>query len=106
MVGTTDAPLTLASDAQMRSRFTPFEIPRWRESEELRSLLGGFEQVLPLRKPSGLAQRTIVQFVLAASTGLTGEISRLLNGAAALAILDGSERITMAHLEHVAGSPG
>jgi hypothetical protein len=106
VVGTTDAPLALASDAQMRSRFTPFEIPRWRESEELRSLLGGFEQVLPLRKPSGLAQRTIVQFVLAASTGLTGEISRLLNGAAALAILDGSERITMAHLEHVAGSPG
>ena len=47
-----------------------------------------------------------MQFVLAASTGLTGEISRLLNGAAALAILDGSERITLAHLERVASGTG
>ena len=62
--------------------------------------------MLPLRKPSGLAQRAVVQFVLSASAGLTGEISRLLNAAAALAIQDGSERITLAHLENVAGDPG
>ena len=43
-------------------------------------------------------QRPIVQFVLVASGGLTGEISRLLNTAAALAILDGAEHITLGHL--------
>jgi hypothetical protein len=86
----------------MISRFTPFEIPRWRESDDLRRLLGAFERVLPLRKPSDLMQRSIVQFILVASGGLTGEISRLLNEAAALAVLDGSEQITIAHLEHVA----
>lgn len=102
VVGTSDAPLALASDAQMISRFTPFGIPRWRESDDLRRLLGAFERVLPLRKPSDLMQRSIVQFVLAASQGLTGEISRLLNEAATLAVTDGAEQITMAHLENAA----
>jgi hypothetical protein len=58
--------------------------------------------VLPLRKSSELTQRAIVQFIVAASAGLTGEISRLLNEAAAMAILDGAERITLAHVEHLA----
>ena len=58
--------------------------------------------MLPLRKASDLMQRPIVQFVLAASGSLTGEISRLPNKAAALAILDGTEHITLGHLEHVA----
>jgi hypothetical protein len=102
VVGTADAPLALESDAQMRSRFTPFEIPRWHETEDFRRLLVAFERVLPLRKPSDLSQRLIVQFLLAASAGLTGEVSWLLNDAAELAIRDRSERITLAHLERVA----
>jgi hypothetical protein len=102
VVGTADAPLALESDAQMQSRFTPCEIPRWRENDEFRGLLAAFERVLPLRKPSELSQRTVVQFMLTASAGLTGEVSRLLNEAAELAILDRSERITLAHLEKVA----
>ena len=47
-------------------------------------------------------RRTVVQFVLAASGGLTGEISRILNEPAAIAIKDGSELITLAHVEHAA----
>ena len=73
-----DAPLALTTDPQMISRFAPFEMPLWRESDDLRRLLGAFERVLPLRKPSDLMQRSIAQFVLFASDGLTGEISRLL----------------------------
>ena len=102
LVGTSDAMLALETDAQMRSRFSPFEVARWRESEDLRRLLGAFERVLPLRRASDLAQRSIVQFLLAASEGLLGEVSRLLNEAAEMAIRDGSERVTLAHLEHVA----
>ena len=82
VVGTADALLALETDAQMRSRFTPFEIPRWRESDEFRRLLSAFERVLPLRRASNLAQRAVVEFLLAASGGLTGEVSRLLNEAA------------------------
>jgi Bacterial TniB protein len=101
VVGTSDALLALETDAQMRSRFSPFEIPRWRECDEFRRLLSAFERVLPLRRASNLAQKTIVEFLLAASGGLTGEVSRLLNEAAELAIIDATERITLRHLEHV-----
>jgi len=45
VVGTSDAMLVLETDAQMRSRrFTPFEIPRWRESDQFRRLLSAFER--------------------------------------------------------------
>jgi hypothetical protein len=65
-------------------------------------LLRAFESVLPLRKPSDLAQRPVAQFLLAASAGLLGEVARMLTEAAELAIRDSSECITLAHLESVA----
>ena len=40
--------------------------------------------------------------MLAASAGLTGEVVRILDEAAELAIRDGTESVTLAHLEHVA----
>lgn len=85
----------------MISRYTPLEIPRWRESKGLRRLLAASERVLPLRKPSDFARREIVQFILSASGGLTVEISTMLNYAAELAIRNGDELIDMTHLEHV-----
>lgn len=101
-VGTSDAPVAFQSDAQMSSRFTPFEIPRWTESDDFRRLLRAFEQVLPLRRPSDLVQRTIVQFLISASDGLLGEVSRLLTQAAEQAIQDQSERISLQYLEQAA----
>lgn len=102
LAGTADAPIALRTDPQMISRFVPFEIPRWRENDEFRGLLKAFERVLPLRNASQLDQRPIVQFLLAASAGLTGEVSRLLTAAAELAIRDRSERISLELLEHAA----
>ncbi|MCC8396839.1 TniB family NTP-binding protein [Paraburkholderia sp. MMS20-SJTR3] len=102
LVGTDDAVIALQSDTQMVSRFTPFEMPRWRESETFRRLLSAFARILPLCGPSDLAQRKIVRYVLAASDGLTGEVSRILNAAAELAIRDGNESIALHHLEQVA----
>jgi hypothetical protein len=98
-VGTSDAPVAFQSDAQISSRFTPFEIPLWTESEDFRRLLRAFEQALPLRRPSQLTDRPIVQFLVAGSGGLLGEVSRMLNTAAEMAIIDGSERITLGLLE-------
>ncbi len=102
LVGTADAPLALQGDSQMSSRFTPFELTRWQANEEFRSFLAAFERVIPLRKASNLAQRAIVEFVLAHSGGLTGEVARLLNESAEYAILDKSEMIKLEHLEHAA----
>lgn len=105
LVGTADAPLALQTDAQMSSRFTPLELPRWRETEEFRRFVSAFERVIPLHKASNLAQRDIAQYLLAASGGLTGDIARLLFGAAELAIRDRSEQILLKHIEHVASAP-
>jgi len=63
LVGTRDAVLALQTDAQMMSRFPPFELPRWEESDSFRRLLASFERVLPLRKASNLAQMNIAQFI-------------------------------------------
>lgn len=102
LVGTADAVVALQTDPQMSSRFTPMELPRWGESEEFRRFLYAFERLLPLKHPSSLAQRDLVQFVLAATGGLTGTIAHLLTRAAESAIRDRSERIGLAHLEQVA----
>lgn len=59
-MGTSEAPVAFQSDAQMSSRFTLFEIPRWTENDDFRRLLRTFEQALPLRRPSDLVQRPIV----------------------------------------------
>ncbi|WP_230949304.1 hypothetical protein [Burkholderia vietnamiensis] len=72
------------------------------KSENLRRRMAAFEKVLPLQKPSNLARREIVQFVLEISGGLTGAISTILNDAAELAIRKGDEFIDIPHLEHVA----
>lgn len=93
-VGTNDAPVAFQTDSQIYSRFAPFELPRWSESEDFRRLLSAFEAVLPLKQRSELTQRPIAQFLIAASAGLLWEISRLLSDAAERAILDGSELIT------------
>jgi hypothetical protein len=89
LVGTHDAVIALQTDAQMVCRFTPFEVPRWQESDAFRRLLAAFERVLPLRLPSELAQRE------------TGEISRIINAAAELAIRSGHEAIRIEHLKDV-----
>lgn len=102
VVGTSDAPIALQTDAQMANRFIPFEIPRWTENEEFRRLLAAFEKAIPLRQKSDLTNRATVQFLLASSGGLTGEVARLLCDAAVLSIRDGSERIQIQHLEQVA----
>ncbi len=105
LVGTSDAPVALQTDSQMSSRFTPFEIPRWRENDDFRRLLTAFECTLPLRKASDLGQRPIVHFMRLASNGLTGDVAKLLGEAATMAIRDCSERITLTHLEQAAYAP-
>ena len=66
-MGTSDAPIALQTDAQMSSRFPSFEVPRWSENDEFRRFLAAFGTLLPLRKPSDLIDRSIVQFMLATS---------------------------------------
>ena len=56
-------------------------------------LLASFERVLPLRKPSRLADERIARKLLTLSEGSLGELSALLTLAAICAVQSGSERI-------------
>ena len=69
------APLfAVQADAQIHNRFRPFE----------------------------LQQRPIAQFILTASGGLLGEVSRLLTKAAEAAIYTGAEQVSLELLEKAA----
>lgn len=98
-LGTDDALRAMQSDPQIASRFEPFHLPRWCADAAFRSLLATLEAALPLRKPSNLGQKPMVECILTHSGGITGNVVRLLTRAAAYAILDGQERIDIAVLE-------
>ncbi len=98
-LGTDDALRAMQSDPQIASRFEPFHLPRWRADVAFRSLLATLETVLPLRKPSNLEQKSMVECILGHSRGITGNVVRLLTRAAVEAILNGQERIEATALE-------
>ena len=99
VLGTYDALIALQSDAQIASRFVPLELPRWRESDDLRRFLNALEKTLPLRERSHLADRDSVNLILTAGEGITGVMTELVVSAARRAIKIGQEKITPALLE-------
>lgn len=86
-------------DQHIRARFKTFAIPKWEEGDEFAGFLKALEQHLPLNNRSDLA-RPEIQKILMKETGgqLDAMLARIKN-AAAVAIADGTERITKAMLE-------
>lgn len=83
----------IREDPQIQSRFTSMRLPKWEVNKDLRSLLGAFEKVLPLKKPSGLAGRELATKIYSISQGNLGNIHELLKVCADSAITKGTERI-------------
>jgi hypothetical protein len=46
---------------RIASRFELFSVPKWRESPEFREFVVSFGRLLPLERPSPLADKAIVQ---------------------------------------------
>jgi type II secretory pathway predicted ATPase ExeA len=92
-LGTKEALRALQADPQLANRFEPAALPPWQLDREFQMLLASFEQVLPLRKPSRLANEKIARKLLALSEGSLGELSVLLTSAAIYAVRSGTERI-------------
>jgi hypothetical protein len=78
-VGTDEARYAIDADPQIRRRFDPFALPRWTETEDFRNFVSAFGKIFPLRKPSLLGERALVQRLLQASEGITGLVTRLLS---------------------------
>lgn len=98
-VGTAEALRAIRSDDQLANRFEPLPLPLWTEDEAYRRLLGTLEAVLPLRKPSGLAEPALASAIFTRSEGVLGEIVAIVTRAAVDAVLSGSEAISLRLIE-------
>jgi type II secretory pathway predicted ATPase ExeA len=92
-LGTQEALRAIQADPQLANRFKPAPLPRWRMGREFQMLLASFEQTLPLRQPSRLANKGLAQKLLAQSEGSLGELSTLLTETAIYAVENEIEQI-------------
>ena len=100
-VGTEDARHAIQTDPQVASRFDPLHLARWKESDAFRNFVAAFGKLLPLRKASAFGQREMVRLLLDRSEGITGRATRLISRAAAEAIQDGTEQVTIERIDEI-----
>lgn len=93
-VGTAEALRAIRSDDQLSNRFEPIALPVWREDDAYRRLLNTLEAVLPLRRPSHLAESALAGKIFAASEGVLGEVVAIVTRAAVMAVTSGAETIS------------
>lgn len=103
---TREAYAPISTDDQLKSRFRPLLLPRFKNDQEFQMLLSGFELTMPLRKPSSFeSDLDLVSKVYELSEGVTGNLSDLLVKAAIAAIETGEERITAEILDSLEWLP-
>ncbi len=98
-VGTAEALRAIRSDDQLVNRFEPHPLPLWSDDDEYRRLLSTLEAVLPLRKPSHLADTALGARILSASEGVLGEMIAVVIRAAVRAVDTGAEAISARVIE-------
>ncbi|CTP86043.1 MULTISPECIES: TniB family NTP-binding protein [Xanthomonas] len=92
--GTQAAINALSTDPQMKSRFEPTALDRWKLNSEYLRFLASYEQLLPLAEPSQLASRELAPKLYGMAGDTIGGTVKLLKAASAHAINTGVERIT------------
>jgi hypothetical protein len=99
--GTQSAINALNSDPQMKSRFEPAVLDRWRLDSEYLRFLASYERLLPLAEPSGLATRELAPVIFGMVGDTIGGTVKLLKNAAVKAVETGQERITAPLLQNL-----
>jgi hypothetical protein len=97
--GTQAAINALNSDPQMKSRFEPAGLDRWKLDAEYLRFLASYERLLPLAEPSGLATREIAPKLYGMAGDTIGSNVKLLKALATRAIELGKERIDVKLLD-------
>lgn len=100
-VGTKEAFHAIQTDQQLSNRFEPAFLPRWEFNLEFQRLLASFEQMLPLKLPSDLAEEKMAIKLLSMSEGFIGELSSILRKTAILAVKKDKENITLKLLDSI-----
>jgi hypothetical protein len=91
--GTEDAVRALQTEDQLSNRFIPVTLPRWGMDADFRRMLASWEQLLPLRHPSALAEKKLAHEIWTQSEGTIGEVTLLLKTATKYAIREKIEKI-------------
>ncbi len=99
--GTQTAINALNSDPQMKSRFVPSALDRWKLDREYLGFLASYEQLLPLADPSQLASRELAPKLYGMAGDTIGGTVKLLKAASSQAVMDGTERITVKLLDNL-----
>ncbi|MBS7806138.1 TniB family NTP-binding protein [Variovorax sp. PCZ-1] len=85
----------LQADPQVRNRFEPVFLPKWKMDDEFRKLLMTLEKTLKLRQSSNLGATELAERLFQESDGIIGNLCELLHRVAAQAIRSGAEQITV-----------
>ena len=81
------------TDPQMRSRFEPAKLERWKLDKEYLRFLASYEMLLPLAEPSGLASRELAPTIYGMAGDTIGATVKVLKNAAVHALQTGREKI-------------
>jgi hypothetical protein len=103
--GTQEAAQGFASDPHLAARFQSFPLPAWQANDVLMNFLVTWERLLPLREASGLGDPKIVAYLAKVSGGVLDVILKRVQNAALMALMDGSERITLELLKQAEMRP-
>jgi hypothetical protein len=102
LVGIKDALRATSTNSQIKNRFPPIYLPQWvYDSDEYLQLLASIEKLLPLKKPSQLANNDELSLEIYTRTnGYIGEIFTFITTVAEQAIISGKECITLKDLQN------
>ncbi|WP_199099124.1 TniB family NTP-binding protein [Dyella sp. ASV21] len=104
-MGTEGAAEAFRSDKHMDKRFDRLVLPTWSVGPELAALLTSVARILPLRRPSHLATKDIMELLVDETDGSLHDMMTLVRHAAVEAILSGSECITLGDLQAARAIP-
>lgn len=99
VAGVVRAKSVLEYDLQIKSRFPPFILHKWKDGEEYRDFLKRLELMLPLERPSNLSSNEKARFILESSGGITHDITKAVKNAAVDAIWNNENAITLDRLK-------
>jgi hypothetical protein len=93
-LGVENAKKAVAVNPHLSARFLDFQLPTWSDDKYLKNLLKCLERRLPLKKPSMLASRPMIDELLKVSRGNLDRIMKSVLYAAAAAVESGTEQVT------------
>lgn len=105
VAGTHEAEAALATAEEVDNRFEPFVLPRWNLDRNFRGFVAAYERMLPLKHPSGLAEKETLIPLFNVCDGTIGRLVKVLQRAAVAAIESGAERIDADLIQTIATLP-